>query len=294
MKPAPFDYVAARDLGQALAALDAGGAGAKVLAGGQSLMPMLNFRLLGPSVLVDINGIPGLDGVEDRGDHIRVGALVRHRVTASHPLIRARLPILTAAMAHVAHVTVRNRGAFAGSLCHADPAAELPMLALLLGATLRAASARSERRVAASDFFVSALTTALEPGEIVTAVELPVRTGRQGWGFEEYARRQGDFALAAVGVIFTQDDEGRARQVRIAMTGVGDTPLRATAAEARLEGVAIDERAIAEAVEAVRAAATPSDDLHASADYRRHLVGVLAGRALRQAKARADSGEASA
>ena len=292
MKPAPFDYVAARDLGHALEALSAAGPNAKVLAGGQSLLPMLNFRLVKPSVLIDINGVRGLDGVEDRGDHLHVGALVRHRTTASSPLIRRRLPVLSAAMAHVAHMTVRNRGSFAGSLCHADPAAELPMLALLLDATLRIASRRGERRVRAVDFFVSALTTALQPDEIVTAVELPVHTDRQGWGFEDDARRQGDFALAAVGVTFQQQGDGRARRVRIAMMGVGDTPLRAAAAEARLEGTEIDDRAIDEAVAEVRAAAAPNGDLHASADYRRHLVGVLAGRALRQARTRANEAAA--
>ncbi len=284
VKPPQFRYVAARCLDEALAVLRDEG-DAKLLAGGQSLMPMLNFRLVRPSVLVDINRIPD-PGVQEMPGGLRLGALTRHAALQSSPLVRARFPVLAAAMAHVAHVAVRNRGTLGGSLAHADPAAELPMLARLLGARIHARSAAGPHSFDADGFFVSALTTALRPDEMLTAIELPFLPDGTGWGFEEHARRHGDFALAAVAVTLGAT-EGRMRNVRIAMMGVGDTPLRAAAAEAELEGAAFGPAALTAAARAVREASAPNSDLHASADYRRHLVGVLAERALAAAWRRA-------
>jgi CO/xanthine dehydrogenase FAD-binding subunit len=286
MKPPTFDYILADSVDAAVAALAAAGGEAKVLAGGQSLVPMLNFRLLKPSVLVDINRIPGLAFIDDAGDAIHIGALTRHHKLETSPLIAWHFPVLACAMTYVAHLAIRNRGTIGGSLSHADPAAELPMLALLLEATLTIASQQGRRTVAARDFFVDALTVDLAADEVVTEVVLPKLPPATGWGFEEMARRSGDFALAAVAATLTVAD-GRVTQARIAMTGVAPTARRADAAEALLVGKAITPALIDAAIASVRAAAEPATDLHASADFRRHLVGVLAGRALRAAWKRA-------
>ena len=226
MKPPVFDYIAADSIAMAVAALAQAGDDAKIIAGGQSLVPMLNFRMLRPSVLVDINRIAGLDAIAETNEAIHVGALTRHYQLETSPLIARHLPVLSGAMTHVAHLAIRNRGTIGGSLAHADPAAELPMMALLLDAELRIASAAGERTVAARDFFLGALTVDLAPGEIVTEVVLPKLPPRTGWGFEEVARRHGDFALAAVAATLTVSG-GAIEHARIALTGVGPTALRA-------------------------------------------------------------------
>jgi CO/xanthine dehydrogenase FAD-binding subunit len=284
MKPPPFEYVVAESVKAAVAAL-AGGE-AKIIAGGQSLVPMLNFRLLRPAILVDINRVPGLAFIEDGEDSIRIGALTRHHQLETSAVIAQHFPVMSAAMTHVAHLAIRNRGTIGGSLSHADPAAELPMLALLLDATLMIASPAGRRMVAAKDFFLGALSVDLEPNDIVTEVVFPKLPAGTGWGFEEVARRHGDFALAAVAATLTVAD-GAITQARIAMTGVDETPKRADDAEAMLTGKALDPALRDAAIDAVRGCVTPNTDLHASADYRRHLVGVLAGRALDKAWRRA-------
>lgn len=289
MKPAAFDYVRAQSVDQAVEALTSAGGEAKVIAGGQSLMPMINFRMVRPSVLVDINRIPGLDRVEQRGGRLHVGALVRHRMTASDPVIGRHLPVLHAVMENVAHLTVRNRGTFCGSVCHADPAAEMPMMTLLLNGAVHVASPRGHRAVAAKDFLLSSLTTALESDEMVTGIDLDMLPPGTGWGFEEFARRHGDYALAAV-VATMKRHEGRARNVRVAVMGVGDTAARLPGVEAAMEGAVVDEDVIAIAVERLRADIEPNGDLNGSADYRRHLAGVLAARVFRAAWARAVEG----
>ena len=283
MKPPPFEYVVADSVEGAVAALGEGDA--KVLAGGQSLVPMLNFRLLRPAILVDINRIPGLAAITDDGA-IRVGALTRHFQLETSPVIAKHFPVLSAAMEHVAHLAIRNRGTIGGSLSHADPAAELPMIALLLDATLAVASPNGERTIAARDFFLGALSVNLGPQDLVTEIALPKLPAGTGWGFEEVARRHGDFALAAVATTLTVAD-GKIAQARIAMTGVDETPKRADAAEAMLAGQALTPALHDAVIASVRASVTPNTDLHASADYRRHLVGVLAGRALDAAWRRA-------
>lgn len=284
MKPPAFEYRAVRALDEVLHVLGSAGGDAKILAGGQSLLPMMNFRLLAPAILVDINRIAGLDRITEGPDRLTFGPLVRHRMTATDPSVASRLPIVAHAMRHVAHHTIRNRGTFVGSLCHADPAAEMPMIALLLNAEIDIAAVGTRRRVQAHDFFIGPLATALQPDEMVTGVALPDLPADAGWGFEEFARRRGDFALAAAGVTLCRDG-GIARDVRIAVTGVGDTPLRMTEAERALEGQ--DIARLAQAVDAIRSTVQPNTDLHASADYRRHLVGVLASRAISAAWQRA-------
>ena len=282
MKPVAFDYVRAHSVGEAVAALASSGGEGKIIAGGQSLMPMINFRMVRPSVLVDINRIPGLDRIEERSDRLHVGALVRHRMTASDPLIGRHLPVLHAVMENVAHLTVRNRGTFCGSVCHADPAAEMPMMILLLNGGVHVASPRGERVVPASDFLLSSLTTALDGDEMVTGIDLDTLPPGTGWGFEEFARRHGDYALAAV-VATMERRDGCARNVRVAVMGVGDTAARLHGVEAALEGQSVDEDVIASAVERLRADIEPNSDLNGSADYRRHLAGVLAARVFRAA-----------
>jgi CO/xanthine dehydrogenase FAD-binding subunit len=286
MKPPVFDYIAATSVDMAVAALAEAGGEAKILAGGQSLVPMLNFRLLRPSILVDINRIAGLSSIEETADSIRIGALTRHYQLETSPVIARHFPVVSCAMTHVAHLAIRNRGTIGGSLSHADPAAELPMLALLLDAELHINSTSGQRTVAARDFFLDAMTAALADTDIVTAIVLPKLPPRTGWGFEEVARRHGDFALAAVAAALTVSD-GVIAQARIAVTGVGPTALRVGEAEVLLVGHALEQSLIDRAIDAVRAAIAPETDLHASSDYRRHLAGVLAGRALSAAWRRA-------
>jgi carbon-monoxide dehydrogenase medium subunit len=286
MKPPVFDYIAPTSVEAAVAALAAAAGEAKVLAGGQSLMPMLNFRLLRPSILVDINRIAGLGFIAETADSMRIGALTRHFALETSPLIAKHFPVLSAAMTHVAHLAIRNRGTIGGSLSHADPAAELPMMALLLDAELHVAAVSGTRVVAARDFFLDTMAVALDGAELLTEIVLPKLPPQTGWGFEEVARRHGDFALAAVAATLTLS-EGKIAQARIALTGVGPTALRATEAEKILVGHVPDESLTRRAIAAVRDAITPETDLHASSDYRRHLAGVLAGRALAAAWRRA-------
>ena len=277
MKPAPFAYVRAASIEDAVAALAASDGLAKVIAGGQSLVPMLNFRLVDESLFVDINGIEGLSGVaETPSGGLRIGALTRHFELETSPLVRDRYPVLHEAMKHVAHLAIRNRGTIGGSLSHADPAAELPAMSVLLDANIAATGPTSERSISAQDFFEAPLTTVLAPDEIVTAVELPPLPAGAGWGFEEFSQRRGDFAVAGVAAVVEQD------VARIAVFGVHDTPLRAVGAEQAFASGGVDS-----AVDALRSEIEPNDDLHGSADYRRHLAGVLCKRALEVASKRA-------
>lgn len=286
MKPAPFAYVQAESIEHAVQALSKAGGDGKIIAGGQSLMPMMNFRLVKPAVLVDINRIPGLDSLTCEADRIRIGALVRHRMTATDPLIAEHLPVVHHAMKHVAHLTVRNRGTFCGSVCHADPAAEMPMLALLLNGTAEAVSVRGSRSLSMQDFFVGALATSLAADELVTAIEIDRLRPGTGWGFEEFARRHGDYALVAVAVTVERRQD-RAAAVRIGAIGVGELPARVGNVETLLEDSDMGAAALTEAVDLLQASISPGSDLNASADYRRHLAGVLLRRAMTDAWARA-------
>jgi aerobic carbon-monoxide dehydrogenase medium subunit len=282
VKPAPFDYFLARDLDSVVRALANAKGEAKLLAGGQSLVPMLNFRLLRPALLVDINGIPDLSYVREDDNCIRIGAITRHRELKESPVIAAGLPVLREAMHHVAHLAIRNRGTIGGSLSHADPAAELPMMSLLLDATFEIASSKGRRTIRAGEFFVGALTSALEDDDMLVEVQVPKLPKGTGWSFQEIARRSGDFAMACVAVVLTRTDNA-VRDVRIAMTGVAQTPVRAGDAENILEGKPLTDCGIGAAVAAIRTAVEPNTDLHASAEYRRHAIGILADRAIRQA-----------
>ena len=281
MKPAAFDYFAPESLTEALTLLrDV--EGAKVLAGGQSLVPAMNFRLTRPGALVDINRVPGLEGVTIDGDEARVGALTRHRVF-EQPVIPGPLGRLTVDMAHhVGHLPIRVRGTFGGSLAHADPAAEWCLLARTMDATMVVQGTEQERRIPASEFFSTVFTTALEDDELLTQVQLPLVGSGHLAGFSEFSRRVGDFALVMIAVVVEVRD-GTVTEARIGAGGVSDVPLRLSSAEAAVRGGKWDSTRWAEAAEAGRAEVEPFEDIHGSAEYRRDLVGALIQRACRQA-----------
>lgn len=283
MKPAQFDYVSPSTVEAAVEALVASNGEGKVLAGGQSLLPLLNFRMARPTVLVDLNRIEGLSYIEDRGDCVAVGALTRHFELETSPLIAEKLPVISAAMRHVAHLAIRNRGTIGGSLSHADPAAELPMLATFYEAGITVQGPSGRRTIAPGEFFVDALTNSLEPDEIVVEVEFPI-LAQDGWAFEEVARRFGDFALACIAVSVRRGPS-RLQAARVAVMGVADTPRRLIEAERELLAMDLDDTAPDRFSEVVVSQVSPNDDLHASADYRRHLLAQLAKRALRTALA---------
>jgi CO/xanthine dehydrogenase FAD-binding subunit len=286
LKPAAFDYVAPSSLDAAVQALVAADGDGKVMAGGQSLMSLLNFRMTRPSVVVDLMRIPGLSFIEARDDGVAIGALTRHAELEFSDLIAKKLPVMSAAMPHVAHLAIRNRGTIGGSLSHADPAAELPMLALFYGATIKAQGPRGRRDIPADEFFVSALATCLEPDEIVFEIEFPSLGSHNGWAFEEVARRFGDFALACIALSIERRDN-RIADARVAVMGVAETPLRLRDAEQALCGMEGTHASAAKFADIVRASVSPNTDIHVSADYRRSLVGALAERAFMTAWTRA-------
>jgi CO/xanthine dehydrogenase FAD-binding subunit len=283
MKPAKFDYVSPSTVEAAVEALVASNGEGKVLAGGQSLLPLLNFRMARPAVLVDLNRIKGLSYIEDRGDRIAIGAMTRHRELEHSPLIASKLPVISAAMRHVAHLAIRNRGTIGGSLSHADPAAELPMLAAFYEAEISVQGPAGRRTIAPGEFFVDAMTTCLEPEEIVVEIEFPILE-QDGWAFEEVARRFGDFALASIAVSIRRGLSGL-EAARVAVMGVADTPRRLREAEERLVAMELDDRTPDRFSAVVVSQVSPNSDLHASADYRRHLLAQLAKRALQAALA---------
>ena len=273
MKPPPFDYVAARSLDEALSALAEGGDEAKVLAGGQSLIPLMSMRLAHPTLLIDVNGVEELASIDRTNGSLRVGAMVRHRTAERSDLVRRDVPLISLAMPYIGHVAIRSRGTIGGSLAHADPAAELPAVALALGASFTARSKeRGERTIAAEEFFGGYFTTALEPDEILTSVDFPVLDG--GFAVEEVARRHGDFAMVGAVAAVCEGD------ARIALINVAEVPVRATEAEQALNGGADVEEVAALATRDLE----PSADLHASAAYRKKVAGVCVKRAVNRAR----------
>jgi len=286
MKPAAFDYIAPNSLEAAVEAIAAANGDGKVLAGGQSLMPLLNFRMTRPTVVVDLMHIPGMSFIELRGNAVAIGAMTRHADLEFSDLVAAKLPVMAAAMRHVAHLAIRNKGTIGGSLSHADPAAELPMLAVFYGATIKVQGSNGRREIAAEDFFVSALTNCLDPDEIVFEIDFPVLASHAGWAFEEVARRFGDFALACIAVSFEVLDD-RIADARVAVMGVADTPRRLREAEQALKGARRAPEAAAGFAEIVRSCLSPPSDIHVSAEYRKNLIGALAERAFTTAWTRA-------
>jgi len=286
MKPAAFDYIAPNSLEAAVEAIAAANGDGKVLAGGQSLMPLLNFRMTRPTVVVDLMHIPGMSFIELRGNAVAIGAMTRHADLEFSDLVAGKLPVMAAAMRHVAHLAIRNKGTIGGSLSHADPAAELPMLAVFYGATIKVQGSNGRREIAAEDFFVSALTNCLDPDEIVFEIDFPVLASHAGWAFEQVARRFGDFALACIAVSFEVLDD-RIADARVAVMGVADTPRRLREAEQALKGARRGSGAAARFAEVVRSCLSPSSDIHVSAEYRKNLIGALAERAFTTAWTRA-------
>lgn len=287
MKPPPFDYVAPATVDEAVAVLAEHGDEAKVIAGGQSLMPLLAFRLARPSVLVDLNRVPDLDRLELDEGRLRIGAMARQHRLERLPGLRERCPMVAEAVGLIGHVAIRNRGTVGGSLAHADPAAEWTALALALDAELELRGPAGTRTVAASDFFVTFFTTALQPDEVLTEIRLDLPNSRSGSTFVELARRHGDFALAGVAALVSLDGAGAIADARVALIGVGDRAIRARAAEQVLRGERPTDELYAEAAEAVDGEIRPGSDIHASERYRRHIAGVLTRRALRTATERA-------
>ncbi|TCK84153.1 xanthine dehydrogenase family protein subunit M [Paraburkholderia sp. BL9I2N2] len=287
MKPTPFDYCCPDSIEEAIEVLAANVDDAKLMAGGQSLTPMLNFRVVRPALIIDISRLLELEYVRERADGgLTIGALTRHRVLETSELVASRFPVIPETMHNVAHLAIRNRGTIGGSLSHADPAAELPMLTRLLDAVIVARSVRGEREIPSADFFVAPLTTALDDDEIVVRVEMPGLPAGMGWCFQEFSRRAGDFALAAVGILLDVQG-GTIKEARVAMMGVADTPLRRPEAEAVLVGKSLSDQVVADAVHAACDGLEPGVDLHASSEFRRHLAGVLMERVLKKAWQRA-------
>ena len=283
MKPAKFDYYAPTTRDEVLELLGQHGYDAKVLAGGQSLMPMMNLRLARPAVVVDINRVEGLAGIASDAGGMTIGAMTRQRQIERSAEIGDKFPVISAAIPHIAHFQIRNRGTIGGSLAHSDPAAEIPALCVALDAEVTAASSSGERAIEASDLTIGPLTTSLEPDELLTQVRLPALDGEWRWGFREVCRRDGDFALVGAITLLRLDSGGVCQEARIAMFGVGDGPIRASEAEASLAGRAVDADARAEAAALVSAAVDPGSDIHASAEYRKEVSGVMARRALEDA-----------
>ncbi len=288
MKPTAFERHAPRTVDETLKLLSDYGDDAKILAGGQSLVPLLNFRLATPGTLIDINGVDELAGTDLTGETIRFGALTRTRSFETRPEVARVCPLLAQAAPYIAHPQIRTRGTFGGSLAHADPSAELPGVAVALEATVRLLSTRGERRVAAHDFFEYHLTTALEPDELLAEIEIRKPGPRHGSSFLEVAARHGDFASAGTAVVVETDPGGAVTDARIACISVGPTPVRMTVAERLLIGATeIDDALAGELRDAVAKAIEPTGALRASALYKKRVSGVLVRDAARQALARA-------
>jgi aerobic carbon-monoxide dehydrogenase medium subunit len=289
LKPAPFDYFAPTTLDEALTLLTKHGYDAKVLAGGQSLIPTMNFRLAQPAILIDLNTIPELAYIQPSAEGgLRIGAMTRQRAVEKSALIRTRAPLLHATMPYIAHAQIRNRGTIGGSLAHADPAAELPVIAVALNAQLRVRSKLGERWVGAEDFYVALFATDLAPDEILMEIVLPPIVPRTGWSIQEVSRRQGDYAMVGVAATVTLDEQGRCNDARIVLLSVGEGPTQARAAMALLHGETPSPALIAAAAETCATQdIDPTADIHASVAFRRHLAKVLTKRALTEAFQRA-------
>lgn len=288
MKPAAFAYRAPDSLEEALDLLKEYNGEAKLLAGGQSLVPAMNFRVVQPSALIDLNRVKELDYVREDGEYLRIGAMTRERTLEFDPLIAKWSPLLVEAMPHVAHPQIRNRGTLGGSLANADPAAELPVIMLALGARLKASSAAGERWVEAESFFSGIFTTDLAPDEMLVEIELPSRPARTGWSFLEVAPRAGDYALMGVAASVSLDETGACKQAGLVYLNAGDGPVNAKDAAKILAGKMPSDEAIEAAAEsASQKEINPFGNIHTSPDFQRHLARVLTRKALKQAFQRA-------
>jgi len=284
MKLPPFEYACPTSVSEAVALLASHEGEAKPLAGGQSLVPMMAFRVASPSLVVDLRKLAELRQIKISDESVTLGAMVRWREILDDARLRTVQPLLVAAVEHVAHYQIRNRGTVGGSIAHADPAAEMPGIVLTCDAKIAVTGKAGARVIDAANFFEGPLMTALKPDEIITEICLPAWPAKRRFGFQEFARRRGDFALAAA-LLFYDDDGGKVRNAHVGAIGVADTPVRLPAVEQVLNGSAIDEATIAKAEAAASASVDPHDDIHASGAYRKALVGVMVERALRAAAA---------
>jgi carbon-monoxide dehydrogenase medium subunit len=293
MKPAPFEYIAPQSLDEALAVMDQHGFEAKLLAGGQSLIPVMNFRLAQPGILVDLNNLPELGQLQqNEAGGLRLGAMMRHSQLEHSSIIADHAPLVHETMPYIAHPQIRNRGTIGGSLAHADPAAELPVIMVALEARFRLQRQGAERWISAEDFFQSLFTTALEPEEIMVEIAVPPLAARTGHAFLEMARRHGDYAQTGVAVLMTLDENGVCRQARLVYLNVGEIPMVAYQAAAMLVGEKLSPDLLDEvAHRAAQDEIDPVDDVHGTAVYKRHLAYILGKRALQKAVTRAQPAE---
>ena len=290
MKPAPFEYYAPDSIEQALDLMSQYTGDAKILAGGQSLVPAMNFRIVQPSVLIDLNHAAGLGYVREDENVLRIGAMTRERELEFNPLVSSWAPLLAEAAPHIAHPQIRNRGTIGGSIVNADPAAELPVLMLALRARLKAKSVSGERWVDAQDFFLGMFTTALEPEEILVEIELPASPPRTGWSFMEVAPRAGDYALMGVAALVTLAEDGKCEHARLVYLNAGEGPVEAKEAEKLLIGEAVNDRLIESAAsKASETEINPFGNIHTSSEFQRHLANVLTKKVLKQAAQRAEA-----
>ena len=284
MKLPPFEYACPTSVSEAVALLASRDGEAKPLAGGQSLVPMLAFRVASPSLLVDLRKLAELRQIRITQDGVALGAMVRWREILDDARLTTAHPLLVAAIEHVAHYQIRNRGTVGGSMAHADPAAEMPGVAVTCEAQIAVTGKAGMRLIAAGEFFEGPLMTALKPDEIITEIRLPRWPAKRRFGFEEFSRRRGDFAMAAAAV-FYDEQSGTAANAHVGVIGVADRPLRLARVEALINGQKINDAVIAKAEAAAAAAVDPADDIHASGAYRKALVGVMVERALKRAAA---------
>jgi aerobic carbon-monoxide dehydrogenase medium subunit len=292
MIPAAFEYHAPSTIGEATALLSKLGEDAKVLSGGQSLIPLMKLRLASPAHLVDINAIPGLSGIRETDGFLRIGALTRESDLEESEIVRTRYPLLHDTSKVIADPIVRNLATVGGNLAHGDPANDHPATMLALGAEIVAVGPKGERRMPIATFFTGPFATGLKPDEILVEIRVPVPAARSGGAYLKLERKVGDFATAAVAVQVTLGANGACEQAGIGLTNVGLTPIKATKAEASLKGKALDESAIKQAAELAAQVAEPSADLRGSVEYKKDLVRILTARALRKAAERARAGRA--
>jgi aerobic carbon-monoxide dehydrogenase medium subunit len=284
MKLPPFEYRTPASIAEAVQILADENAAAKIIAGGQSLIPILAFRLASPGILVDLGGIAGLDNIAVGKDAISIGAMVCWRDLEEHAGVRSACPLISAAVGHIAHYQIRNRGTIGGSLAHADPAAEMPGVAVTCDARIEVVGKSGTRLVNAVDFFLGPLTTCLAPDEIIAAVHFPSWPPSRRWAFNEFSQRRGDFAFAGIALFYDEQMDGTVANAHVGVIGATSIPRRLTAVEDLLNGKKLDDCAMALAAKTASASVDPDDDIHASAAYRRALVGTLLERALAAAQ----------
>jgi len=291
MKPSAFEYFNPQSVQEAIDLLKRYGEEDKIIAGGQSLVPMMNFRLARPEILIDINGIEELDYIKTEGDELVIGALTRERDIEQSPLVLEKWPFLSKAISFIGHSAIRNRGTIGGSLVHADPSAEIPTSLCALDGKIKVAGPSEEKILPPEEFFLTYLTTPMEPSHLQVEVRIPALPQKTGWSFMELSRRSGDFAIVAVGVMLFTEDSGVCREARISMGGVAPTPIRAEEAEALLGGQKITDKLIAAAAREAAQATDTEPDYHASAEYRMDMARVFVRKGLQEAWNRVKGGQ---